>query len=162
MTKIGILSIIQIIFIIILFGILSYFQSQQTLLGNSINIAGKNRFLSVYMLYRVSEYLSNTTTSSTSYINANISQIKAENQMESNIMALKNGGKISDIELKPLPSEFINLWDILYEKWNSLKNVLENRIYKNIEEQRQNVSIINPVEVTNIKIANSIKHDIAP
>lgn len=163
MTKIGILSTIQIIFIIILFAILFYFQSQQTLLGNTINIAGKNRFLSTYMLYEISEYLANTTTSSTSYVNTNILQIKsAENQIESNIMALKNGGKISDIELKPIPSGSINSWNILYEKWNSLKNVLENRIYKKVEEQRQNVSIINPVKVTNIKIANSIKQDIIP
>jgi hypothetical protein len=41
----GILALIQIIFIISIFAILIYFQSQQTLLGNTINIAGKGRFL---------------------------------------------------------------------------------------------------------------------
>ena len=43
--KIGILVAIQIVFIISSFSILSYYESQGTYLGNSINIAGKNRFL---------------------------------------------------------------------------------------------------------------------
>jgi len=50
-VKIGLLSLIQIIFIITIFGILTYIQSQQTMLGNTINIAGKNRFLTLSVLY---------------------------------------------------------------------------------------------------------------
>jgi hypothetical protein len=53
-VKIGLLSLIQIIFIIAIFGTLTYIQSQQTLLGNTINIAGKNRFLTVNVLYEIS------------------------------------------------------------------------------------------------------------
>jgi hypothetical protein len=56
-VKIGLLSLIQIIFIITIFGILTYIQSQQTLLGNTINIAGKNRFLTVNVLYEIPEFL---------------------------------------------------------------------------------------------------------
>jgi hypothetical protein len=41
MTKIGVLSLTQILFIVIIFGILIYLHPQQTLLGNTINIAGK-------------------------------------------------------------------------------------------------------------------------
>src|SRR4051794_24976110 len=113
MTKIGILSITQVIFIIIIFGILIYLQSQQTLLGNTINIAGKNRYLTTNILYQISEYLGQPNTQSTitdenkeiNY-NNNISKIKvAEQQLDSNIMALKNGGNISNIQLQPIPSE---------------------------------------------------------
>jgi hypothetical protein len=39
--KIGILVVIQIIFIISSFSVLTYYNSQGTHLGNSINIAGK-------------------------------------------------------------------------------------------------------------------------
>ena len=52
MIKIGILSLTQIIFITIIFGILIYLQSQQTLLGNAINIAGKNRYLASNLVFK--------------------------------------------------------------------------------------------------------------
>ena len=51
--KIGIIIVIQIAFIITSFGILSYYQSQGTHLGNSINIAGKNRFLTSNLMFQL-------------------------------------------------------------------------------------------------------------
>lgn len=48
--KIGLLVVIQIVFVICSFSILSYYESQGTHLGNSINIAGKNRFLTSNLL----------------------------------------------------------------------------------------------------------------
>jgi nitrate/nitrite-specific signal transduction histidine kinase len=66
--KIGIIIIIQIAFIITSFGILSYYQSQGTHSGNSINIAGKNRFLTSNLIFQVSEHLleeAKTTASTT-------------------------------------------------------------------------------------------------
>jgi signal transduction histidine kinase len=65
----------------------------------------------------------------------------AIDQLESNILALRQGGKISDIELKPLPSEFFDDWDIIYQKWVSLKTTLTNNIIKPNEK-------INPVAAT--------------
>jgi hypothetical protein len=46
-ARIGILIIIEISLVIISFGLLAYFESQSTLIGNSTNIAGKNRFLKI-------------------------------------------------------------------------------------------------------------------
>ena len=54
--RIGILVFIQIFFIIISLVILSYYQSQMTYLGNSINIAGKNRFLASNLMLSTTEY----------------------------------------------------------------------------------------------------------
>ncbi|MDW0122496.1 MAG: hypothetical protein QOK81_07895, partial [Nitrososphaeraceae archaeon] len=54
----------------------------------------------------------------------------AMDQLESNILALRQGGKVSDIELKPLPSEFFDDWNIIYQKWVSLKTTLTNNIIK--------------------------------
>ena len=36
--------------------VLSYYQSQMTYLGNSINIAGKNRFLTSNLMFMYAEY----------------------------------------------------------------------------------------------------------
>jgi signal transduction histidine kinase len=51
-------------------------------------------------------------------------------ELETNILTLKQGGKISDIELKPLPDEFSNDWDNIYQKWILLKTTLTNKILK--------------------------------
>ena len=53
-----------------------------TYLGNSINIAGKNRFLTSNVMYQVSEYVPEDKTKNSSKINSAI------NQLESNIFAL--------------------------------------------------------------------------
>jgi signal transduction histidine kinase len=132
MVKVGMLSIIQIVFIIIIFGTLVYFESQQTYLGNSINIAGKNRFLAADMLYKTSEYLSQ---SNSNYADIDKSQIKtAEQQLESNIMILREGGKTSGIELKPLQSEFMNDWNIVQTKWVTLNTAIKNQLYPNAQD----------------------------
>src|SRR5918993_981785 len=129
--RIGILVFIQIFFIIISLVILSYYQSQMTYLGNSINIAGKNRFLTSNLMLSTTEYFAEN--------NGNISKVDtAIDQLESNILILKNGGKTSDINLKPLPSEFSKDWDNIYQKCILLKTTLTNNILK--ESQ-----IMNPV-----------------
>jgi nitrate/nitrite-specific signal transduction histidine kinase len=121
--RIGILVFIQIFFIIISLVILSYYQSQMTYLGNSINIAGKNRFLTSNLMLSTTEYFAENS--------GNISKVNtAIDQLESNILILKNGGKTSDINLKPLPSEFSKDWDNINQKWILLKTILSNNILK--------------------------------
>ena len=122
--KIGTLVLIQIIFIISSFIILTYYQSQSTYLGNSINIAGKNRFLTSNLMFSITEYFMDDNNSDSSKI------INAIDQLESNILILKQGGQISDINLKPLPSEFSNDWYNIYQKWSLLKTILTNTIIK--------------------------------
>jgi signal transduction histidine kinase len=143
--KIGALVIIQIIFIITSFSILSYYESRGTYLGNSINIAGKNRFLTSNLILHISEYFleGSSDVSKISHISKINSAI---DQLESNIMALRQGGKVSDIELKPLPPEFFNDWNIIYQKWSSLKTTLTNNIIKPNEK-------INPAAATITTVA---------
>ena len=147
MTKIGILSITQVLFIIISFGVLIYLQSQQTLLGNTINIAGKNRYLTSNLLYQVSDYKSQSFSQLTipgeknqinyKLSNNSISKIKsAEQQIDSNMMALKNGGNVSNIQIQPIPSEFINTWNIVYQKWINLKSLLNDNLYNNSSQAK--------------------------
>src|SRR6186997_2672585 len=109
-VKIGILSLVQIIFIIMIFSILTYIQSQQTLLGNTINIAGKNRFLTLNVLYEATKYMNMPSLTNNS--NIGISQIKSsEHQLKSNIMALKEGGKTSGVDVEPLSSSSLERWN---------------------------------------------------
>jgi hypothetical protein len=56
------LIIIETLFIIGSFGTLAYFQSVDSSLGNSINIAGKNRYLST-VLFEAEKYLESLSTS---------------------------------------------------------------------------------------------------
>ncbi len=127
-SKIIIFAFILIILVITSFIIFSYYQSQMTYLGNSINIAGKNRFLTSNLLYQVSEYLFEDNTKSSSKIDSAI------NQLESNVLALKEGGNIAGIYLKPLPTEFSDDWNKIYHKWISLKTIITNNITKSSDE----------------------------
>ena len=75
--RIGILVFIQIFFIIISLVILSYYQSQMTYLGNSINIAGKNRFLTSNLMFSTAEYFMENS-SDTSRIDTAIDQLRVK------------------------------------------------------------------------------------
>ena len=131
-SKIVIFVFILIILVITNFVIFSYYQSQITYLGNSINIVGKNRFLTTNLMYQISEYsfIEGNTKNSTK-INSAI------NQLESNIQALRQGGGniIAGIEdFKPLPREFLNDWNKIYQKWILLKTSIANNIIKADDE----------------------------
>ena len=142
--KVGILVFIQIFFIVISLIILSYYQSQMTYLGNSINIAGKNRFLASNLMFSTAEYFIEN--------NSDISNIKvALNELESNLLTLKNGGTISEVVLKPLPSEFYKDWDNIYQKWILLKTVLT----KNVLKQNQIISPVVQVTATETAIVST-------
>jgi nitrate/nitrite-specific signal transduction histidine kinase len=88
-SKIAIFLFILVILVITSFIISSYYQSQMTYLGNSINSAGKDRFLTSNLMLRVSEYLNiEDNNKNSSIVNSAI------NQLESNILALQQGEKI--------------------------------------------------------------------
>jgi signal transduction histidine kinase len=137
--KIGLLVTIQIAVVICSFGILSYYDSQDTHLGNSINIAGKNRFLTSNLLLQISEYFSQGGNGSSLF---NIRS--AMNQLESNILTLEQGGMIADIDLRPLPSRFSEDWDTIYQQWVSLKEILTNNIIQPIENINTATAIPSP------------------
>jgi len=121
-VKIGILIVIETLFIISSFGILAYFQSEDSSLGNSINIAGKNRHLTGNVLFEAERYLESSSPTDLSRLRA------AMDNLESNISVLKQGGKISGVELEPLSSEFSSLWDIINKQWQSYKMFINEKI----------------------------------
>ena len=123
LLKVGILIAIETIFIISSFGIIAYFQSEDSSLGNSINIAGKNRYLTATVLYEADKYLDSQSSAT------DVSSLKvALNNLESNILVLKQGGKTSGIEVEPLSPEFSGLWNIINEKGQSFKRFINENI----------------------------------
>ena len=119
-SKIATLVIIEIILIIGSFGALSYYQSQQSSLANTINVAGKNRYLTSNLLLQTERYLDGTS---------NILQLNAAmNNLQSNMIDLKQGGIISGIQLQPLPVAFYDMWNTINTKWNAFKTSLFNNL----------------------------------
>lgn len=121
-TKIGILVVIEIIIILSSFVILAYFESLGTYLGNSINIAGKNRFLTANVQLATVEYQSGSS---------NLGDLsKAIDTLESNIRALKDGGSYLGLELRPLPLQFLNYWNVINQNWDDYKKSIMDKIIK--------------------------------
>jgi signal transduction histidine kinase len=117
LLKITFLVIIEIILIVGSIGVLTYFQSEQSSLGNSINIAGKNRYLTSNLLLLTEQYLDGSSDAS---------KIKpALDSLQSNIVTLKQGGMISGIDLKPLSSSFSDLWNLVNGRWNVYKTDIQ-------------------------------------
>ncbi len=132
LSKITLLVIIEILLIVGSFGVLAYFQSEQSSLGNSINIAGKNRYLTANLLLQTEKYLYGISSSYSDTL-----QLKnAMNNLEANIMTLKQGGKISGVYLKPLPSNLLDLWNNVDGRWNSYKTYLTNKLLASPSETR--------------------------
>jgi signal transduction histidine kinase len=126
------LVIIEILLIVGSFGVLAYFQSEQSSLGNSINIAGKNRYLTASLLLQTEKYLYGLSSSS-----FDTSQLKdAMSNLEANIMTLKEGGMISGIDLKPLPPNLLDLWNNVNNRWSIYKTYLTNKLLASPSETR--------------------------
>jgi signal transduction histidine kinase len=124
-VKIGVLVVIEIVIILSSFAILIYFESQSTFLGNSINIAGKNRFLTANVQLSAEEYQSGSSRL--------LDLQKVIDTLGSNILLLKQGGSYSGIELKPLPSQFLNYWEIINRNWNDYKSSIVEKVIKPIQ-----------------------------
>jgi signal transduction histidine kinase len=128
LSKITLLVVIEIVLLVCSFSILAYFQSQQSSLGNSINIAGKNRYLTANLLLQTEKYLYGLA-SSPPPVTSDASQLKdAMSSLESNIMTLKQGGKISGLNLKPLPPNLLPLWNSVDNRLNIYKTYLTNKL----------------------------------
>jgi len=147
--KIGFLVAIIIAVIICSFIILVYFQSQQTFLGNSINIAGKNRFLTMSVLFQTSEYLNGifSSFSSPAHVSSLASSTSnaaklnhAINNLNTNLLVLRDGGKTSNIELKPLSSKFLDSWRIINNDWNRFRIFITSEIVKPSLQQKREQS----------------------
>ncbi len=108
-TRIGILIGIEVALIAASFSFLASVEGQNVLVGNSINIAGKNRFLSAISLLETERYLAG---------DADRQDVEAAlSNLEANILALRDGGEIDGIMLSPLRQDFRDDWQQVYDDW---------------------------------------------
>src|SRR5215831_11833274 len=128
LSKITLLVVIEIILIVGSFAVLTYFQSQQSSLGNSINIAGRNRYLTSNLLFQAEKFLEGSSNSS--------QLTTAMNSLQSNVQALKQGGIVSGVELKPIAPTFLDLWNTVNAKWTSYRTFLTQKILIPYEQTR--------------------------
>jgi signal transduction histidine kinase len=143
LLKITLLVIIEIILIVGSFSVLAFFQSQQSSLGNSINIAGKNRYLTANLLLQTEKYLDGSSDAL---------QLKAAtDSLQSNVITLKQGGMISGVDLKPLPSAFLDMWKTIDQDWNAYKTfVTQNILFISPHQEVKAITTSSPTTLTTI------------
>jgi signal transduction histidine kinase len=118
--KITFLVIIEIALICGSFYILTYYQSQGTSIGKSINAAGKNRYLTSNSLFQTEKFLDGSS---------NMLTLKtAIDNLESNIGALTYGGAISGANIKSLPPDFSGHLNNVMRDFSAYKSLIEDKI----------------------------------
>ena len=108
--KLGILIAIEVLLVVSSFGISTYIQSQSTAIGNTINIAGKNRYLTSNLLLEFEKVNDGS---------AQINSLRnASDALNENISFLRSGGDVTpsfssssdNIFLTPLSAKYLDKW----------------------------------------------------
>ena len=110
--KLAILIAIEVLLVVSSFGISTYIQSQSTTMGNTINVAGKNRFLTSNFLLELEKVNHGT---------AQIQDLRnSADTLNTNILFLKSGGDIDSssgyIFLTPLSAKYLENWYEINER----------------------------------------------
>jgi PAS domain S-box-containing protein len=108
-TKLVILIGIEVLLIAGSFGYLAAHVAENQLLGNSINIAGKNRFLTASVLFQVQYHISG--------FGEKTAVEESLQNLAKNIVLLRDGGEAGGIEVESLPASFIQEWNLVYEDY---------------------------------------------
>lgn len=111
--KVTILVSIQIFLIFASFLILTFFESQKTFAGNSVNVAGKNRLLTSKVIIALKDYQLNRDSEGKS--------ILALNELKENMVFLRDGGTRASIHLHELQQNFEEDWNKVNEKYLELE-----------------------------------------
>lgn len=162
-VKLGILIAIEISIVVISFGISTYIQSQSTSIGDTINIAGLNRYLTSNLLFQVEKINDGDTVQIDSLRNAS-------DMLSKNIAILRSGGEVpssfGSIYLTPLPSSYIYKWNDIDQKRivldQYIRTFLDQKQSANsvtIENEQQmplpSTSAKTLIDISNIQIAAS-------
>ena len=112
-------------------------ESKNITLGHSLDVAGKNRLLTSLFLNEVIDH---------AYVKLPDSDpIKSLNDLERNILLLKNGGIFDGVKILPLDDDFNNSWVRVYDKFIETKSN-----YK--EFQTIQTSELSPFDITDLEI----------
>ncbi len=115
-VRLAILIAIEVLLVVSSFGISTYIESQSTAIGNTINIAGRNRFLTSNYLLELEKVNHGT---------AQIENLRhVADSLNTNILFLRSGGHVAsasgDIILTPLSAKYLDKWNEISEKGSAL------------------------------------------
>jgi signal transduction histidine kinase len=113
-TKISLIVFGQIVLIITSFLSIAILDSQISLVGNSINVAGKNRLLASLFLNEFQDSVHKKNLDS--YTEHGLLEL------EQNLLLLKNGGYDNHVRIPQLNANLISDWDDVYSKFLLLKS----------------------------------------
>src|SRR5215218_7633789 len=118
--RLGILIAIEVLLVVSSFGISTYIESQSTAMGNTINIAGRNRYLTSNLLLQFEKFNDGT---------AQMESLRnASDALNANILSLRLGGYINsssgDIFLVPLSAKYLDKWYEINEKGIALNRYI--------------------------------------
>ena len=117
-------------------------ESQFSLLGNSVNVAGKNRLLTSQFLEEVKDK---------AYVKMPDADPEEKlEKLEQNILFLQYGGEQDNLKLKPLDEQFQNDWELVYSNFQNLKSNYEN--FKSISDEQT----LSPFDITTLEIDSLI------
>ncbi|QDI88504.1 HAMP domain-containing histidine kinase [Candidatus Nitrosopumilus sp. SW] len=140
-SKITVIVLCQIGLIMGSFLSVAIWESQFSLLGNSVNVAGKNRLLTSQFLNEVKDY---------GYLNfPDANPEKQLELLEQNILFLKNGGEENGLKLDPLNEQFYPEWEQVYFHFQIMKSDFEH--FQSITASQT----LSPLDVTSLEV-NSV------
>ena len=123
------------------------------------------------VLFQTSEYLNGIfsafsspsahVSSSTSSTYSTVKLNDAINNLNTNLLVLRDGGKTSNVELKPLSSKFLDSWKIINNDWNRFRIFITYEIVKP-SLQRADLQLKTPANKATSKNVTSIPATAAP
>ena len=117
-------------------------ESQFSLLGNSVNVAGKNRLLTSQFLEEVKDK---------AYVKMPDADPEEKlEKLEQNILFLQYGGEQDNLKLKPLDEQFQNDWELVYSNFQNLKSNYES--FKSISDEQT----LSPFDIITLEIDSLI------
>jgi signal transduction histidine kinase len=119
------------------------------------------------VLFQTSEYLNgifssfyspSTQVSSLASSTSNAAKLNhAINNLNTNLLVLRDGGKTSNIELKPLSSKFLDSWRIINNNWDRFKIFITSEIVKpSLQQKREQPQSKIPTTTATSKNVTSI------
>ena len=122
--KIFIIIGIQISILLSSFLIIEMYQWDNKLLGESIDYAGKNRYLTDRVLLESMDYIGGFGQTQSPY--------SGLSSLENNIEVLKTGGTVdNNIKLDPLPANLIQDWQSVHDRFIIYKNSVQEILKHN-------------------------------
>lgn len=107
--KIILLVALQVTLILASSLIIIHFESQTSLTGSMVNIAGKNRILTSMVHVGLYDMMV--------YQNSPDNVYNSLDRLHDNLMLLKTGGTHEDITIPPLPEQFMDDWQFVYDRF---------------------------------------------